>query len=974
MLSKEQKQTQLEQLQITDRQIMSELKDFQRKTVERIDTLFRQGQDRVLVADEVGLGKTMIAKGVLSKLAILRHQEGDDLVRVTYICSNQAIAKQNLIKLKIGDARIDDISDTRLSMQHLKVTQQEVFATHNNQYVQLIPLTPNTSFQTTGTARGTVRERALMFVILAGMDGIDAKALEKVMSYGALRAWPYWLDKYRTAVNECHNEKEDYPDSIRQQIKEYDAFQQLREYLDGESTIEEKKVIADLRQMFALISVGMLNPDLVIMDEFQRFQFMINHAQGETGILVRKFMRSQSERIEDKVRVLLLSATPYKLYNTLEEVGDANNNESYQEFLSVMHFLQEGHNTSFDSMWGRYSKCLKELKEDKQSLENLAIETLLVEDALYQNMCRTERLSVMDNGDFVDDSSKEKSLAISESDIKSYKAARRVVEAIGGGRQLPIDYVKSCPYLLSFMQNYELKRHVVEYYKRHPNEVENCYSDMLWMKQRPGYKKLPVTNARLERLMQELFASKGNELLLWVPPSLPYYESEGVFMDKQNFSKIIAFSSWEMVPRMISCLVSYEVERRIVNEKKKLPSPRLKKGIPTTDILYTYYPELAECYDPSFYVRERITHLRDIEKGVREKITSKLDKIRSVHGLEDVEVSTLVNLAIASPANCFYRIFKNVQLAELLAQAFIRYLNTSEKTAIIELATESKRQAQAHWQDVLTYCKQGNLQATLDEYVHYLTNGDSKKLNEDLADTIQTALELRTTNYTIDTFPRFKSRVQKMQSSDKEVTMRSHYATAFAQGTGEKGQDRKANLQCSFNSPFWPFVLASTSIGQEGLDFHPYCRKIMHWNLPSNPIDLEQREGRINRYKCLAIRQNIALTYGDQVKNQWVGDDIWNHLFEAAVAEKQEGQSELIPFWCLGKKQRIKIERIIANYPVSIDEERYKRLIQVLSLYRLTMGQTRQSELLEYVFDNFNHPEELRHFFINLSPFEKEKS
>ncbi len=974
MLSEEQKQTQLEQLQITDRQIMSELKDFQRKTVERIDTLFRQGQDRVLVADEVGLGKTMIAKGVLSKIAILRHQEGDDLVRVTYICSNQTIAKQNLIKLKIGDARIDDISDTRLSMQHLKVTQQEVFATHNNQYVQLIPLTPNTSFQTTGTARGTVRERALMFVILAGMDGIDAKALEKVMSYGALRAWPYWLDKYRTAVNECHNEKEEYPDNIRQQIKEYDAFRQLQEYLDGKSTIEEKKVIADLRQMFALISVGMLNPDLVIMDEFQRFQFMINHAQGETGILVRKFMRSQSDKIEDKVRVLLLSATPYKLYNTLEEVGDANNNESYQEFLSVMHFLQEGHNTSFDSMWGRYSKCLKELKEDKQSLENFAIETLMVEDALYQNMCRTERLSVMDNGDFVDDSSKDKALAISESDIKSYKAARRVVEAIGGGRQLPIDYVKSCPYLLSFMQNYELKRHIVEYYKCHPNEVDNCYSDMLWMKQRPGYKKLPVTNARLERLMQELFASKGNELLLWVPPSMPYYESEGVFKDKQNFSKIIAFSSWEMVPRMISCLVSYEVERRIVNEKKKLPSPRLKKGIPTTDILYTYYPELAECYDPSFYVRERITHLRDIEKGVREKITSKLDEIRSVHGLEDVEVSTLVNLAIASPANCFYRIFKNVQLAERLAQAFIRYLNTSEKTAIIELATESKRQAQAHWQDVLTYCKQGNLQATLDEYVHYLTNGDSKKLNEDLADTIQTALELRTTNYTIDTFPRFKSRVQKMQSSDKEVTMRSHYATAFAQGTGEKGQDRKENLQCSFNSPFWPFVLASTSIGQEGLDFHPYCRKIMHWNLPSNPIDLEQREGRINRYKCLAIRQNIALTYGERVKSQWVGDDIWNHLFEAAVAEKQEGQSELIPFWCLGKNQRIKIERIIANYPVSIDEERYKRLIQVLSLYRLTMGQARQSELLEYVFDNFNHPEELRHFFINLSPFEKEKS
>ena len=43
-----------------------------------------------------------------------------------------------------------------------------------------------------------------------------------------------------------------------------------------------------------------------------------------------------------------------------------------------------------------------------------------------------------------------------------------------------------------------------------------------------------------------------------------------------------------------------------------------------------------------------------------------------------------------------------------------------------------------------------------------------------------------------------------------------------------------------------PFVLATTSIGQEGLDFHNYCRVIMYWNLPSNPMDLEQREGRKN--------------------------------------------------------------------------------------------------------------------------------
>ena len=36
--------------------VMSGLKDFQKKTVEHIDSLYRSGQKRILVSDEVGLG------------------------------------------------------------------------------------------------------------------------------------------------------------------------------------------------------------------------------------------------------------------------------------------------------------------------------------------------------------------------------------------------------------------------------------------------------------------------------------------------------------------------------------------------------------------------------------------------------------------------------------------------------------------------------------------------------------------------------------------------------------------------------------------------------------------------------------------------------------------------------------------------------------------------------------------------------
>ena len=45
-------------------------------------------------------------------------------------------------------------------------------------------------------------------------------------------------------------------------------------------------------------------------------------------------------------------------------------------------------------------------------------------------------------------------------------------------------------------------------------------------------------------------------------------------------------------------------------------------------------------------------------------------------------------------------------------------------------------------------------------------------------------------------------------------------------------------LQQRFNSPFWPVVLAASSVAQEGLDFHWYSHAIAHWSLPKNPVEL----------------------------------------------------------------------------------------------------------------------------------------
>ncbi|MDD4335400.1 MAG: hypothetical protein PHY77_07315 [Desulfotomaculaceae bacterium] len=259
-----------------------------------------------------------------------------------------------------------------------------------------------------------------------------------------------------------------------------------------------------------------------------------------------------------------------------------------------------------------------------------------------------------------------------------------------------------------------------------------------------------------------------------------------------------------------------------------------------------------------------------------------------------------------------------------------------------------------------------------------LVHVSREKRSKTLCEKMCASFKTHTASYSVDTYRKFRDRIMKGEKhrtgSEKGemrfIRMRSGYAAGFYDTRGEgKSLQCKDSLRLAFNSPFRPFVLATTSIGQEGLDFHFYCRKIVHWNLPSNPIDLEQREGRINRYKCLAIRQNIAKKYGCKGFNE----DIWREMFERANQEEKRGMCpERVPFWCLPDHDKmIKIERIVPMYPLSKDQAKYGRLIKILSLYRLSLGQARQEELLEYVLQSRLDEEQIKDLFINLSPYFK---
>jgi superfamily II DNA or RNA helicase len=70
--------------------------------------------------------------------------------------------------------------------------------------------------------------------------------------------------------------------------------------------------------------------------------------------------------------------------------------------------------------------------------------------------------------------------------------------------------------------------------------------------------------------------------------------------------------------------------------------------------------------------------------------------------------------------------------------------------------------------------------------------------------------------------------------------------------TGTTKREARSRLMLAFNTPFFPDVLVCSRVMGEGIDLHRYCRYVIHHDLDWNPSDIEQRTGRIDRLGCKA--------------------------------------------------------------------------------------------------------------------------
>jgi hypothetical protein len=319
-------------------------------------------------------------------------------------------------------------------------------------------------------------------------------------------------------------------------------------------------------------------------------------------------------------------------------------------------------------------------------------------------------------------------------------------------------------------------------------------------------------------------------------------------------------------------------------------------------------------------------------------------------------VDLLVDIALGSPAVCALRALRRIapdldwddprllKAANQVAWGFRTLFNQHDAIALLR-----KDDDERYWRRILTYGVEHNLQAVLDEYVHYLVDAEglgarpSAERVAGVSKAIAEALAIRPSQIDVD-----DPSVDGKKLVINKFQMRGRFAMRLADYKDEEGgAARLGSVRDAFNSPFRPFALATTSVGQEGLDFHPYCYRVYHWNLPGNPVDLEQREGRIHRFKGHAIRLNLAHRQIDKIRGRSaVPDDPWKTMFDEAKAES-ENDTDLIPYWIY--EGPIKVERRVPMLPFSREVRRLEWLKRSLTVYRLAFGQPRQEDLLKYL-------------------------
>jgi|GEM_PF-4189648 len=944
------------------------------------------GSGRFLIADEVGLGKTVIAREIIRKFL---DNAGKKTFTVVYICSSQLLARKNLKKLVPRGAdkwKIKQSPASRLSLLALDdhLIDPDSRKEEGN-ICYFYALTPGTSLNIS-QGNGTVQERMMLYLLAGGTtEGeLDPQndLVKKYAVHQDRNGDPVVYSGWRAIYENLHK--------LRQWERIFSKTEAFRE--EG---FDPDKEIFEQRQFLTRFGASLLKPDLVIFDEFQNYENIFIEKQTSSDEEKRALsaeldiINTVFARLEPKPKYLLLSATPFAPLTMNDEISRGEVKlSSCVAFTRLVEWLSGSAGSGdFGRDWREYSEQFEKYCRGDASFESVAEKKGKVEQTVRSVMSRTERpADLLKN--LVQEIDK-KTTVLTGADPK--KKARLFLTEKGH------DYTGQ---LLAF-EKYAL---------RPLSAMRDDYTFIKREERNPEYyfEAGATPSKALEKEMdhpyfQRLLRALGENgdapnrvdysLLFWVPPTVPFYELKEPFASahKIGFSKILIFSSWRYIPRVISAALSNHVERKILGDRNTNSEDNRAKVE-----AYHFFDSETDQF--------KAEPLLDADYG---------------SGTSDVEI-------FSSPAKsvrfALRKLFGDLDdRAEVvckiwstrIACALIRRILRSDGKPILKRTWDILKRdgdfrrlfgvekgEHVPWEKLAgIYCYAGCFAAVAHEYLYLLRQESHAKgpvdAIKDICRTFYLSLKLRVHPIQLD----FKVEGKK-EPEPKRINL--HFADCFsereknpagtvpndAEGAAlprilkklygvqddsapddeeklENAPIRNDVLQSAFNSPFRPFVLTTTSVGQEGLDFHWYCRKIMHWNLPGNPAAFDQREGRINRFGSFALRQ--TLTKGEKPSPEFS----WTDRFrERAGDDKFKG---MVPRWLPppegseGPDRRI--ERIVPFFPLSREHLWLADLIKLQGIYRMVIGQPRQEELLSLIRSlSPEEQEKIRELIISLAP------
>lgn len=1063
--------------------VLARLKPFQQRTVAwAFECLFpsdgRPCSGRFLVADEVGLGKTMVARGVLAK-TLRRLASKSGRIDVIYLCSNADIARQNIARLRIPELdQADFQSQGRLTLMPLIPLGPDGLPVRPSALpksgVNFQALTPGTSLDFRNDP-GHAMERALLAVMVT--DALPDVSMTRWRNLFTQQVGHARFDRLIDRVRMRHvidaalqkrftqqlrRRGEDGRTLVRRLEELSERFQRQRTYRHRDPDQREAAMlIADLRRTLAGVCIQALEPDLLILDEFQRFAHLLD-CRDPKAELARQLYEHEANG--ESPRVLMLSATPYRMSSTGEAPEEKTHHD---EFIAMVRFLLRDDKERLN----RLGELLEQFNDGLRTLDPMdtrELETVRgsIQDLLRGVMSRTDRTPT----------SYERDAMVLAPSAPVYPDAAQMLGYVGMQRVARVldeadllEYWRSAPAPFSFLSSYKLREHLVKALEE-PEEalLEALHMPGLFLG--PSGQRLPGPesgHARTSAMAQELIGA-GLHRLSWLPPSRPAYVLGGPFaaISDAARTKRLLFSSWRMVPRAVSTvldgLMSAAQAREFgtpgtrrheeadgdyvlgypcsvladLGHPEALAALCDAEGVtPTPDALgqrlapavTRLMDEVAERYcgkdqgaeDLSWYwlgpaladllawERRRseteeaafdpldlsdLEALRDAESvwlkdgtAGRREIWQAVTEGRARLGRRPTDlVDVLCRLALAGPAVCALRALVNNharhwdrahrQTASGVAAAVLHYLGHEQSVQMLAGLYPDERSFAMR---ALRHCLDGCLQAVLDEYLAVLDDAEPLGAGK-IAGTLPTLADrLEQMEVALRMKPAvLRPEVLQEQDGAWRFVPRAHslrFARPLLEDSGDgdeqDGPTAMTQLRSAFNSPFLPFVLSSTSIGQEGLDFHWYGHAIVHWNLPSSPVDFEQRDGRIHRYRNHAVRRNLARDWGGAAMVNAPGRAGWPWMFEQATAAVmaqgtdaggirpawvyREGDSTAprpTPDWMLaGMGAPARIERHVPVIPHSRDEARLHRMIKAVGTYRMVFAQPRQEDLLAHL-------------------------